>query len=526
MLNEEQNTTPDAKSALVAALHQDEVQIDLLQGDAETASITPEQALETSSLITEFVVDVPRTEHADLSNWLATRFRHYASLWENDESLLRDANNIVETAERQQALRQSLEAAQNRGKSANNWFAGQLSDAATRHGTLNVSEYGHLIDTALKKTNQQMQDIILTKNGIVSQAHNLDGFIAEAHHVSTFNINAAAAGSGARAELVIRPGERFPKNSVDVQIKDANGKVVRRYQAKYGKDAGATEDLFKKGSYQGQRSLVPEDHAGEMKRKATETIEYDGVQSKRFSKEEAKRQQNEAQRSGKIDGFDWKTADAGAVSKRIGKEAAIAAGLGVAFQGGRIIARRCWNALTGKPNATVGEDVKEFVTRSIETGASTALTVAVSGALMVATKRGLLGELLKNSPAGRIAMIGSVAVDNLRVLSRLARGQIGKQEAVDQMAHTTLTSAAGLVAAGEGMAFGAAWGSVFGPAGTFAGGLAGGIVGGIAGSAIADKVYSAGKALLKTGVETVGRVVSTGWEGVKSAGRAFVSLFW
>lgn len=526
MLNEEQITTGDAKAERVAALQQDEVQLALLQEDAETASITPEQAQETTLLVTDFVSSVPREENADLNHWLVRRFRGYASLWDNDETLVRDATVIVETAEQQQALRQSLEAAQNKGKSASNWFAGQLSDAATRQGTLNVSEYGQIIDASLKKTNQQMQDIILTKNGIVSQAHNLDGFIAEAHHVSTFNINAAAAGSDARAELVIRPGERFPKNSVDIQIKDGSNKVVRRYQAKYGKDAGATEDLFKKGSYQGQRSLVPENHAGEMNRKATETIEYDGVKSKRFSKEEAKRQQEEAQRSGKIDRFDWKTADAGAVSKRIGKEAAIAAGLGVAFQGGRILARRCWNALTGKPNATVGEDVKEFVTRSIQTGASTALTVAVSGALMVATKRGLLGEMLKNSPAGRIAMIGSVAVDNLRVLSRLARGQIGKQEAVDQMAHTTLTATAGLVAAGEGISLGAACGAVFGPAGVFLGGLAGGIVGGIAGSAIADKVYSAGKSLIKTGVETVSQVVSSGWEGVKSAGRAIASLFW
>ncbi len=55
------------------------------------------------------------------------------------------------------------------------------------------------------------------------------------------------------------------KNSVDLVIVDGEGKIVRKYQSKYFKDAKATEKAFKHGDYRGQRKLVPEgkrfDHA-------------------------------------------------------------------------------------------------------------------------------------------------------------------------------------------------------------------------------------------------------------------------
>jgi hypothetical protein len=74
---------------------------------------------------------------------------------------------------------------------------------------------------------------------------------------------------------------------------------------------------------------------------------------------------------------------------------------------------------------------------------------------------------MKNTPAGRIAMIGSVAVDNLKNLYDLAKGNISKEEALDRVANTTVTTVAGIAAAEAGVGIGAAIGTVFGPVGTF-----------------------------------------------------------
>lgn len=479
----------------------------------------------TAALVKQFIDNASQDRDAEPLDWLQTQFRQHAELWPDDSALTQDARTIVETVQRQDALSASLSAAKQKGKSRNNWLGKSLQQSAQQHGSLSVGDYGRTIDNALTRANDLMRSTITRNDGQISQALNLDGFIAETHHVNTFNVNAAAAGSGARAELVVKLGKAFGKNSVDIQIKDASGKVVRRYQAKYGADASSTEKLFGHGDYRGQGSLVPEGHAADMQRNAVETIDYDGVHSTPLSKEEAIRQRDEIREQQQIEELDWRQADALTVGKRIGQTAVIAAGLGVCLQGGRILARRIWNGLTGKGNVSVAEDMQEFVESSLTTTGGTLLTVSTSGALMVASKRGLLGSALKNTPAGRIATLGTVVAGNLKTLYALARGRISKEEALDKVADTTVTTVAGLAAAGNGASLGAAIGTVLGPVGTAVGGLAGGIIGGMLGSAVGSKVYQAGKTVAKAAASVVSGTVSAVSSGVASVARSVCSIF-
>lgn len=479
----------------------------------------------TATLVQQFMERASQDQDADPLDWLQTQFRQHADLWPDDSALTQDARIIVETVHRQEVLSASLSAAQQKGKSRSYWLGKSLQQSAEQHGSLSVGDYGRTIDNALAQANDLMRSTITRNDGQISQALNLDGFIAEAHHVNTFNVNAAATGSNARAELVVRPGKAFGKNSVDIQIKDASGKVVRRYQAKYGADASCTEKLFEHGDYRGQGSLVPKGHAADMKRKAVETIDYDGVHSAPISKEEVIRQRDEIRKQQQIEEIDWQQADALTVGKRIGQTAVITAGLGVCFQGGRILARRIWNSLTGKGNTSASEDMQEFVESSLTTTGDTLLTVSTSGALMVASKRGLLGSVLKNTPAGRIATLGTVVAGNLKSLYELSKGLISKEKALDKVANTTITTIAGLASASSGASLGAAIGTVLGPVGTTIGGLAGGIVGGMLGSTVGSKVYQAGKTVAKAAVSVVSSTVSTIGSGFAKAGRIVRSIF-
>lgn len=478
----------------------------------------------TAALVRQFVEDASQHRDAEPLDWLQTQFRQHAELWPDDAALVQDAREIVETVQQQERLNASLAGFKQQGKSRNNWLGKELQQSAHRHGALSVGDYGRTIDQALIKANVLMRTTIMRNDGQISQALNLDGFIAETHHVNTFNVNAVASGSGARAELVIRPGKAFGKNSVDIQIKDASGRVVRRYQAKYGADANSTEKLFEKGDYRGQGSLVPEGHSSEMQRNAIETIDYDGVHSAPLSKEEAKRLRDAAQKEQLIEELDWRQADALTVGKRIGQTAVIAAGMGVCFQGGRILARRIWNNLTGKDNASVADDVQEFVEDSLSTVGSTLLTVSTSGALMVAAKRGLLGGVMKNTPAGRIAMLGTVIAGNMKTLYELARGRISKEEALDKVADTSITTLAGLAGGSGGASLGASIGTVFGPIGTLVGGLAGGIVGGMLGSTIGSQVYQASKTLAESAWSTVKSTTSAIGRGIANTARSVCGL--
>ncbi len=495
--------------------------------DEVAAELAAEQGDSTaaSELIVSFTQAAANQPQAEPAAWLTNQLQPYADLWPDRASMALDVEEIVATAQRHAELKQELAAARDQGKSRESWLANSLANAAKQHGTLSVGDYGAVIDGALSRANTAMRDIVTCKSMQFSQALNLDGFIAEVHHVNTFNVNAAAAGSDARATVVITPGKAFAKNSVDIHIRDGQGKVVRKYQAKYGADAAATEDLFQRGDYRGQRKLVPQGQAADMTKTATEVIEFGGIQSTPLTKEEAKRRQEQVQKDQYVHEMDWKNADALTVGKRIGKEAAIAVGMSLCLQAGAVMARRCWNRLRGKENLSLQQEGKNFLAQSVNSSGKVLLNVAASGALMVASKRGLLGETLKKSPAGRIAAIASVAMDNVKTMTQLARGEISKSEALDQMANTTACSIAGLAFASEGAALGAAVGTVLGPIGTFVGGLTGGIVGGMLGNAAANLAYSASKSLISQGVTLANSVAKTFSAGVKSFGSAISRLF-
>ncbi|AFJ46954.1 hypothetical protein [Shimwellia blattae] len=253
-----------------------------------------------------------------------------------------------------------------------------------------------------------------------------------------------------------------------------------------------------------------------MQRKSVESIDYDGVKSTPLSKEDAVRQREDVHNKQQSPNLDWGAADTVVIGKQIGKTALISAGLGVCFQGGRIAVRRVWNRICGNENAPVVDDLREFIDTSLKTAGSAMLTVAVSGGLMVASKKGFLGTLLKNSPAGRIALLGSAVIDNSRNIYDLALGNISQEEALDRVVSTTAVTITGIVMAETGVSVGATIGTLLGPVGTFVGGMVGGIIGGMLGSTIAEKMYSAGKSVAKISVRAIKRAALAPYRMVSS----------
>ena len=183
-----------------------------------------------------------------------------------------------------------------RARAKESWLAERIEKGAAAGGASSVGAYAAEIDTAVKTANDAMRTAIETGSGDVAGSLNLDGFIAERHHADTFNLDAAAKGSPLRAEVLGSQG----RNSVDVVIKDADGRIVRRYQSKYGQDAKATRKMFREGDYRGQRKLVPSGQEGDVPG-STDRIEADGVRSRPLTKDGAKRRQDRAQQDGEIE---------------------------------------------------------------------------------------------------------------------------------------------------------------------------------------------------------------------------------
>jgi hypothetical protein len=474
-----------------------------------------ENAQKTGNIISTFVDSYSRHKNSlPLDIWLNQEFANHPTLWQNDEERFETTATIIKTVQEANDSKADLFAHLDKGKSRESWLAKKIEQNANQAGVVNVGNYAQRIDNALDTANQNNWNVITRNDGAISQARNLDGFIAEHHHANTFNVDAAAKGSPYRAK-VLEPaaGETYGKNSMDIGIYDGDGKLVRRYQAKYGADADKTTELFERGDYRGQRKLVPEGHADA---NSTEIIEIDGVSSKPLSKETAKELQEKAQREAEAKQYDWNDASRIDIAKNIGKQAVIAAAMTAGFQGARILGRRVWNSITGKANQSANEDLKEFFDSSISSATNVGVQVAVSGGLVVAAKSGWL-TVLKDTPAGQIANIAYVATENAKCLYKFAKGEMSATETLDAMGSTNASAIGGLYGAMQGAAYGLAFGGV--------GAFVGAVVGGLAGSSVGEAIYQGSKAIAKTAVKVVKSVCSSAKSTVKSAWKTVKSWF-
>ncbi len=357
-------------------------------------------------------------------------------------------------------------------------------------------------------------DTITTKSGAINQNLNLDGFIAEQHHANSFNLEATLKGSELRAEVLVpKEGQTYTKNSVDIVVKDKAGKIVQRYQAKYGKTAEETIKMINKGDYNNQRLLVPAEQVDEVQKAfpnktVVSAVETGNVKGKELEKPAAKELQNEAQ-SGKWNEINWNEYKTKDLAIGIGKQAGYAAIQGAAIGVGIDIATKVWN----------GEEIKaeEVVEQALVSGTDFGIKAATAGALKVGVEKGVVKMIPKGTPAGTIANIAYVAIENVKVLGKVATGELTVKEGLDKMEQTTVATVAGIAAGAKGTAIGASIGSVLGPVGTVIGGFVGGTVGYIAGSKVAETAVKGVQKVREKAREVVKEVRSNFISGAKSA---------
>lgn len=450
---------------------------------------------------------IDNKDKMSINQWLAVELTN--NLPEKSESEIEEiSNEIIKTITRNEEKQKSLEEAVANGRSKESWLASTLKQSTSHLTTEQAAKYLQGLDDAIKNANESMYNVITTKSGLINQNFNLDGFIAEQHHVNSFNLQAGLKGSEYRAEVLVpKEGQTYGKNSVDIVIKDKAGKIVRRYQSKYCADAESTQRALENGDYRGQRKLVAEGQGKDIAN-STECIQSpDGVKSEPLSKQQAKELQHEAQ-SGQWNDVNWNEYQMKDLAIGIGKQAGHAALYGAAIGAGMELATKAWN----------GEKIKgeEVVEKAILSGADFGIKAATAGALKVGVEKGIIKVIPKGTPAGTLANITYVAIENVKVLGKVANGELTVKEGMDKMEQTTVATVAGIAAGAEGAAIGASIGAVFGPVGAVVGGFVGGTVGYMAGSKVGETITKGVQKVREKAIEVVKEIGSSIASGVKN----------
>ena len=148
--------------------------------------------------------------------------------------------------------------------------------------------------------------------------------------------------------------------------------------------------------------------------------------------------------------------------------------------------------------------------------------------LQVLLKLGAEKEIIKVLPKGIKAETCSnivfVAVEDAKVLGKIATGELTVKEGVDKMGQTTVATMAGIAAMEKGTAIGATIGTVLGPVGAAVGGFVGGTVGYMAGSKVGKSVAK-GTQKVRDEVRKVAKTVVSGVKDVASSVTSGVKNF-
>lgn len=413
------------------------------------------------------------------------------------------------------------------GVTKESWLADKIQDGAKGVEINQFGDYLREIDQCMAQANQQMARTILRADGGVSQNINLDGFIAEQYHVNNFNAKAVLEDSPYRARVCVPESGQYGKNSVDVMIDNlkTGQRGVARYQMKYGKDSQATAELLQHGDYANQRLVVPKEQLEEVRKRFPGKSITDGIggteeipiHSDGLTKAQIKELQQNAQEHGIMPKVDWNSYQTKELALNIGKQAG-QMGIQSAFLGAGI--NLVQKAMAGEPI-----EADEVVETALATGADTGIKAAAGGALKAASEKGIMSLLPPGTPGGTIAKIACVGIENVKILLKVAKGDMTMSEAMEHMGRTSVSMYAGLGAGAVGAGIGAAALGWIPIVGSLAGGVIGGIVGYTAGSKVGETVFEGAKKVVKTGIKIVKSLAKSAKNAVRGLFSAARSLF-
>lgn len=479
--------------------------------------LTEQEAKEFKELFAK-CVNSYKSKEAEVSNkeWLKSLFKEELPEMTEDE-IETSSSQIVEAIDEFDGNLKSINEAAKRGVSKESWLANKIQESAVG---MSVNEYGRTLqgmDDFLYQKNAELNEALSrSSDGHIKMSRNLDGNIAENMIAKSTELSGFLQGKNIKVEV----RDVFTPNSVDVRAINLDTGKYQNYQLKFGKDAKATIELIERGNYNNQQIVVPSEQLNEIQeyfknkgsnKTITDHIDAWGAKGKTFTKDDMKELQNLAQNDGIMPSMDYSHYQTKDLAMSIGKNAGVMALQSAAVTTGLNIAGKIFR----------GEQVdsEEMVDIALKTGADTSVKVIAAGVLQVAIRRGIISVIPKMTPAGVIANIACVGIENIKILGKIAAGDLSLTKGLDQMGRVTTSMIGGLWGTGKGILIGAsltAWIPIIGAPLSVVSGFVGGMVGYFAGSKIGEGIYTATKKVCNVAKS----VASSAYNGIKSAGRA------
>jgi len=458
-----------------------------------------------------------KSEEQSLNEWVVGELAKYPDVFLSADERKQTADQIIESLKSYNRNRAELEETVQQGKTPESWIVKKIEESAAISHADNIGAYAHNVDEHLKQVNENF-----LKYSGYSADHKTHGLVAE---------DMANLSDAVKNREVIHAGTNNAKHGADRIVSGIE--IQTKY---YDTPTATVNSAFENGQYKyigsDKRPMqleVPKDQY-ETAIKTMEIKIQEGkvagitdpakakelIRSGELTYDESIQQAKELKKQKDFQELNWDKLGKTEIAKSMVAETGKTMLFHAVFQGGRIAGRRLWNKMTGKENQEPNRDVQEWLDGSYQGAKTIAVQTAATTAATIAVRKGLIDAIPKGTPAGLIANVVYVGIENTKVLYKMAKGEIGVKEGLLKMEEVTMSAGAGIYGSMQGAAAGASIGTVILPGvGTAIGGFIGAVVGGIAGS-------SAGEFIAK-GVQKVREVATPllkkAYEGTKAVAK-------
>lgn len=421
---------------------------------------------------------------------------------------------------------ESINSAAQKGISKERWLSEKIQEASVG---MAINEYGQTLqamDDILYQKNMELAEALQrSSDGHIKMSPNLDGNIAENMIAKTTELSGFMQEKNIKVEV----RDVFTENSVDVRAINLDTGKYQNYQLKFGKNAKATIQLIERGNYNNQQIIVPSEQLNEVQehfkakgssKTISDHIDAWGAKGKSFTKQEMKELQLAAQKQEQMPKMDYNYYQTKDLAISIGKNAAVMGLQTAAVTTGLTIVNRMFRGESIDPD--------EMVEIAITNGTDTSVKIISAATLQVAVRKGILSFIPKTTPAGVIANIACVGIENIKILGKIATGELSTTKGLEQMGRTTTSMIGGLWGMAKGAAIGmqlTGWIPVIGGPLAVASGFVGGMVGYLGGSKLGDTIYNTGKKVANTAKKIAKSAINTVKSVTHSIGNGICSVF-
>ncbi len=486
----------------------------------EVEGMTEEEARKFKEIFVRFLTSYKqKAPDTSLEDWLTEQYQVEMPHISKEEARKLGQETVVSIEEYDKNLNE-LKAAAERGHSKERWMADKLQEASTG---MAVSEYGEWlkkINGTLQRANEEMYQTITTKSNKIFLQECLSGTIAKQAKMGGVHQQEMLP-SDFYTALISKPDE-VGSNWFDITVKEIETwETVHRYQMRYGDTAESTIKILEQESFSNYILVVPDEQVAEVQlafpeKKILSLIDasVDPDNFEEFCKDAVRTWREDFQHSEASSQNSWNNYNTRELALYFGKNVALAGLQGTVIGTGLSLATKAFSGEKIEPD--------EVIQTALKTGVDAGVKSAAAGALVVASSEGgpLCGIVPKGTAITTLANIACVAVENIKILGKVAIDDLTLAEGLDQMGQTSTAMYCGLTCMAGGAAMGAAalsWIPVVGPT---IGGLIGGILAYMGGSAFGETIYNGAKKIAKAGTILVKKAV----DGVRNMARGIKDL--